>query len=149
MANFTKYTVGLHSVGSYQVSAQPWASGSIDCRNDGQDIARLDFGNVTSWVMISNMDSANNSLRIGFSSGGVAGVAAATPDNGNRFIEVGPSSGSGPVRLDLKLTQLFLSGSDNVSVIAGLTGIASGNIDFQVNNSPSGRNWSGSAGIND
>ena len=149
MANFTKYTVGLQNVGSYQVSGKPWVTGSINCRNDASPIAQLDFGNVTSWVMVSNMDSANNSLRIGFSSGGVAGVASQAPNNGNRFIEVGPSSGSGPVRLDLKLTQLFLSGSDNVSVVAGLTGIASGNIDFQINNSPAGRNWSGSAGIND
>tara|TARA_Y100000034_G_scaffold105945_1_gene134266 strand:+ start:34 stop:480 length:447 start_codon:yes stop_codon:yes gene_type:complete len=148
MSNFTKYTVGLQNVGSYQVSGKPWATGSINCRNDALEIAQVDFGNVTSWVMVSNMDSANNSLRIGFSSGGVAGTPAAT-GHGNRFIEVGPSSGSGPVRLDLKLTQLFLSGSDNVSVVAGLTGIASGNIDFQINNSPAGRNWSGSAGIND
>jgi hypothetical protein len=148
MANFTNYTVGLHNVGSYQVSGKPWVTGSINCRVDAMGIAQLDFGNVTSWVMISNMDSANNSVRVGFSSGGVAGSPAAT-GHGNRFIEIPPSSGSGPVRLDLKLTQLFLSGSDNVSVVAGLTGIASGNIDFQMNNSPSGRNWSGSAGIND
>ena len=148
MANFTNYTVGRHNVGSYQVSGRPWASGSINCRIDALEIAQLDFGNVTSWVMISNMDSANNSVRVGFSSGGVAGEPAAT-GHGNRFIEIPPSSGSGPVRLDLKLTQLFLSGSDNVSVVAGLTGIASGNIDFQMNNSPAGRNWSGSAGIND
>jgi hypothetical protein len=148
MANFTTYTAGLGHVGSYQVSGKPWATGSIDCRNDAVAIAQLDFGQVTSWVMISNMDSAGNSLRIGFSSGGVAGTPAAT-GHGNRFIEVGMSSGSGPVRLDLKLTQLFLSGSDNVSVVAGLTGILSGSIDFQINVSPSGRNWSGSAGIND
>jgi len=146
MSNHFQYSAGLGHVGSYQVSGRPWATGSINCRNDALQIAQLDFGNVTSWVMVSNMDSANNSLRIGFSSGSVAGEPAASGHE-NRFIEIGPSSGSGPVRLDLKLTQLFLSGSDNVSVIAGLTGIEIKNIDFQPNLSPSGKNWSGSAGV--
>jgi len=146
MANFTKYTVGLHNVGSYQVSGKPWASGSINCRIQARDIAQVDFPSVTSWVVVSNMDSANNSLRIGFSSGGVAGIET-NAGSGNRFLEVPPTSGSGPVRLELKLTQLFLSGSDNCSLIAGLTGIAVTGINDVKTNSPSGSNWSGSVGV--
>jgi hypothetical protein len=94
--------------------------------------------------MVSNLDSAATNLRIGFSSGGVAGLPT-QPEN--RFIEVAPTSGSGPVRLDLKLTQVFLSGSDNCSVIAGLTGIDPDTINLVKANSPSGSNWSGSSGI--
>jgi predicted alpha/beta hydrolase len=144
MASFN-YKVGLHNVGSYQVSGQPWASGSINSRIDALDIAQVDFPSVTSWVVVSNMDSANNSLRIGFSSGGVAGLTG--PESNNRYLEVPPTSGSGPVRLDLKLTQLFLSGSDNCSLIAGLTGIVPSGINDVKANSPSGSNWSGSAGV--
>lgn len=144
MASFN-YKVGLHNVGSYQVSGQPWASGSINSRVDVHDIAQVDFPSVTSWVVVSNMDSANNSLRIGFSSGGVAGLTG--PENNNRYLEVPPTSGSGPVRLDLKLTQLFLSGSDNCSLVAGLTGIVPSGINDVKANSPSGSNWSGSAGV--
>ena len=140
-----QYKAGLHNVGSYQVSGRPWASGSINCRKDAMAIAQLDFPTVTSFVVISNMDSANNNLRVGFSSGGVAGLGAA--GNNNNYLELLPTSGSGPLHLELKLTQLFLSGSDNCSVIAGLTGIESGSINTNPNNSPNGPNWSGSAGI--
>jgi len=144
MAAF-KYNVGLQNVGSFQVSGKPWATGSINCRADALEIAQIDFPNVTSFVIISNLDSANKNVRVGFSSGGVAGFAG--HDQENRFLELPPTSGSGPVRLDLKLTQIFLSGSDNCSVVAGLTGIETNTIDFQPNNSPNGQNWSGSTGI--
>ena len=145
MAAF-KYNVGLQNVGSYQVSGKPWATGSIGCRADALAIAQVDFPNVTSWVMVSNLDSTNATLRVGFSSGGVAGVPTCA-DQGNRFLEIAPTSGSGPVRFDLKVTQIFLSGSDNCSVIAGLTGIAPDTINMVKANSPSGSNWSGSSGI--
>jgi hypothetical protein len=144
MAAF-KYHVGLQNVGSYQVSGRPWASGSINCRVNALGIAQLDFPNVTSFVMVSNLDSADNNLRVGFSSGGVAGLTG--PALENRYLELPPTSGSGPVRLDLKVTQLFLSGSDNCSVIAGLTGIPPNTINEVKANSPSGSNWSGSSGI--
>ena len=144
MAAFN-YKVGLQNVGSYQVSGKPWASGSINCRADALDIAEISFPNVTSFVVISNLDSANNNVRVGFSSGGVAGLAAAQANN--NYLELPPTSGPGPLHLDLKVSRIFLSGSDNCSVIAGLTGIDITSIDFQPNNSPSGSNWSGSSGI--
>jgi len=144
MAAFN-YKVGLQNVGSFQVSGKPWATGSVNCRKDALGIAEINFPNVTSFVVISNLDSANKNVRVGFSSGGVAGLGAAA-DN-NNYLELPPTSGSGPLRLDLKVTQLFLSGSDNCSVIAGLTGIDVGTINLNPNNSPSGLNWSGSSGI--
>jgi hypothetical protein len=45
----------------------------------------------------------------------------------------------------LKLTQVWLTGSSNVDVIAGLTYIDSADIN-NINVSPKGANWSGSAG---
>jgi len=145
-----QYKVGLHNVGSYQVSGKPFATGSIDCRTGVTGVGQIDFPQVTSWVMISNHDSGNRNVRVGFSSKGVLG---SNTEQGNRFIEVPSTSGSGPVRLDLKLTQLFVSGSDNVSVVAGLTFISTGSIN-NIAISPAadegshvGKNWSGSTGI--
>ena len=140
-----KYNVGLQNVSSYQVSGKPWATGSVNCRADALSIAEINFPNVTSFVVISNLDSANNNVRVGFSSGGVAGLAAVQENN--NYLELPPTSGSGPLHLELKVTQLFLSGSDNCSVIAGLTGIDIATVNFNPNNSPSGSNWSGSSGI--
>ena len=97
MASF-KYNVGLQNVSSYQVSGKPWASGSINCRADALAIAQLDFPNVTSWVIVSNLDTANNNLRVGFSSGGVAGFAGQGKEN--RFLELAPTSGSDPFILN-------------------------------------------------
>ena len=141
-----KYAVGLNNVGSYQVSGKPFATGSINCKADALAIAQVDFPNVTSWVMISNHDSANANVRVGFSSASVAGLAAVS-DAENSFLLISPTSGSGPVRLDLKLTQLFLSGSDNVSVAAGLTFIDAGSINNGSISPSGGNNWSGSAGV--
>jgi len=140
------YKSGLHNVGSYQVSGKPYATGSINCRKDEMPVARIGFPSVTSWVMISNLDSGNNNLQVGFSENGVLG----TEDNYYFEIPALNTSGSAPVRLDLKLSELYLSGSDEVSVVAGLTFI---HIDA-INNasiSPSGdgnaKNWSGSVGV--
>jgi len=142
MAAFS-YKVGLQNVGSFQVAGKPWTTGSVDCRTGDTGVAQIDFPQVTSWVVISNLDSADTNLRIGFSNAGVLGSAAA----GNRYLEINSTNNSGPIRLDLKVTQLFLSGSDNCSVVAGLTGIDVNTIDFQTNNSPDGQNWSGSSGV--
>jgi hypothetical protein len=143
-----QYKVGLHNVGSYQVSGKPFASGAIDCRTGVTGVKQIDFPHVTSWVIVSNNDSANNTCRVGFSDKGVLGT---NTDQGNRYIEI---STTGSVRMDLKLTQLFVSGSDNVSVVAGLTFISTGSIN-NIAISPartddgvhSGKNWSGSTGI--
>jgi hypothetical protein len=142
--NQFNYKVGLNNVGSYQVSGKPFATGSIDCRTGITGVAQIDFPQVTNWVVVSNNDSANNNCRIGFSNRGILGVGVP----GNRFVEV---STTGSIRMDLKLSQLFLSGSDNVSVVAGLTFIPTGAINNDAV-SPSGlvgggRNWSGSVGV--
>jgi|TARA_R110000737_G_scaffold217949_1_gene234290 hypothetical protein len=134
------YKIGLHNVGSYQVSGKPYATGSIDCRTGTNGVAKITFPSVTSWVTISNLDSAAQHLLVGFSENGVLG----TEDN--YFLEIPHTSGSGPVRLDLKLSALYLSGSDECSVVAGLTFIHTDAIN-NASISPSGSNWSGSVGI--
>ena len=139
MANF-QYKAGLHNVGSYQVSGKPFATGSIDCLDDTRDPVRVKFPSVTSWVVVTNSDSgtASPQLRVGFSENGVTG------HDDNSFLEV--SGGVTSPRLELKLSELWLSGSVNCSVMAGLTFIG---IDA-VNNSaisPNGANWSGSTGV--
>jgi|TARA_Y100000296_G_scaffold85442_2_gene121390 hypothetical protein len=151
--NQFNYKVGLNNVGSYQVSGKPFASGSIDCRTGVTGVAQIDFPQVTNWVIVSNNDSANNTCRIGFSNFGVLGTNTA---QGNRFVE---ASTTGSMRMDLKLSQLFLSGSDNVSVVAGLTFIPTGAINNDAVSPASlavgapagtvggGRNWSGSFGV--
>ena len=123
------YKVGLGNVGSFQVSGTPWVSGGIVATSTVQ----ISFPSVTSWVTITNNDNAG--CRVGFSANGV---------EGNNYITV--PGNSGPcTRLELKVTELYLSGSPLVDVCAGLTGIEA----ISINNgavSPAGSNWSGSLG---
>ena len=114
------YKAGLGNVGSYQVAGIPYVTGSI-----ASSVAaiRIVFPSVTSWVMVSNV-------------GGSAGVKGGFSKNG--IDQVTP-------RLELKLTELWISGANEVSVMAGLTGISETNINNSTV-SPSGSNWSGSVG---
>ena len=144
MANF-QYKAGLHNVGSYQVSGKPFATGSITCRDDGLPMVVVRFPSVTSWIVIANNDIENvplhgPHLRVGFSENGVDGHGL----NGNAYLEI--SGGVTTPRLDLKVSELWLSGSTNCSVVAGLTFISPD----AINNSaisPNGTNWSGAAGV--
>ncbi|HHZ95703.1 MAG TPA: hypothetical protein EYN67_09110 [Flavobacteriales bacterium] len=124
------YKPGLGNVGSYQVSGVPYVNGAINATSE----AKLTFPSVTSWIVVSNADG-NGVLKIGFSSLGLSA-------NGN-FLEL--ADGAVSPRLEVKVTELYLLGSNNVSVMAGLTGITRNRIDNNVT-SPDGTNWSGSAG---
>jgi len=140
MANF-QYKAGLHNVGSYQVSGKPFATGSITCRDDDLPMVVVKFPSVTSWVVVTNSDinpNAQGFLRVGFSENGCEG------NDDNSFLEV--SGGVTSPRLELKVSEIWLSGSANCSVMAGLTFIGTD----AVNNSaisPNGTNWSGSTGV--
>ena len=153
MATYT-YKPGLGQSAAYQVSGKPFVTGTINAKTHkplgptGTGPAHVSFPNVTSWVMVINHDNAD--CRVGFSQHGVnrtgAGVHGVTAGNyivlGQKPANVGPTV-LGP--LDLKVTEIWLSGSTNVDVIAGLTYIDA----TDVNNSsvsPNGANWSGSAG---
>jgi len=131
------YTAGLNNVGSYQVSGAPFASGSIDCST----ATKIQFPYVTRWVIVANND--NNSAAIGFSEEGVDVTAGGT----NYFLlgeRVDTNKPSTTGRLELKLSEIWVSGSDDISIIAGLTNLPISRVD---NIAPSGSNWSGSVGV--
>jgi len=141
------YTVGLNNVGSYQSSAMPFCSGGIDVNSYGAAGVKIEFPYVTSWIIITNdkVGSTGNPgddpIYVGFSQAGVQGT--------NRIRVNNPSNNAvGWVRTnrwDLKITEIWLSGSSNaVSIVAGLTNIPVSRITAV---SPSGSNWSGSVGV--
>ena len=139
MANFTKSykaNVGLNHVPAYQASGRPWASGSINCKNDAMEIAELEFPTVTRWIYVTNHGA--DAVRVGFSELGVLS------DNYFRVAGVAASGNSAPqsVRLEVKVSKLYLSGSTSVDVVAGLTTIP----EHRTSGS-TGPSWSGSAGV--
>ena len=123
------YKPGLGLVGAYQVSGIPFVSGGINCKPNNSQV-KIEFPSVTKFVTIVNADSAEDGVSVSFSPNGVANNAA--------FSVFGT-----PITLDVKVTEIYLTGSDEVSVVAGLTYVTK----EQINNpaiSPSGSNWSGS-----
>ena len=133
------YKVGLHNVGSYQVSGKPYVSGGLDATA----AISLSFPMVSRWVQVHNSGSAN--LKLGFSA---RGVHASGGNSGENYILVKQNTTLGP--LELKLTEIHLSGgvAGGVSILAGLTGVGTDSID-NSSASPSSPyiNWSGSAGV--
>ncbi len=129
MASYN-YKPGLGNGASYEVSGVPYAQGAVNAKADGGAVVR--FPRVTRWVVIANNPGTGN-LKVGFSQDGVT--------TGNAFIEI-PQASVSP-RLELKVTEIWLSGSTNCGVMAGLTGIETTAID-NIAVSPSGSNWSGS-----
>jgi hypothetical protein len=149
------YRAGLQNVGSYQVSGRPYATGSIDALSPG--VAGkipyvVQFPKVTRWVVISNADETNT-VRVGFSADGISGSTAGATHGGpypNYFLRVPPGTMTQP--LELKVTELWLSGSNDVDVMAGLTFIDVNAINNTAvspgtGNETDGTNWTGSVGV--
>ena len=127
------YKPGLGAVGSYQVSGIPYVTGALNCRAGNPPI-RLTFPQVTRWIAIQNGDSGGEEsepLKVAFSENGLV----------SNFYEIGDMH----TVFELKVTELWLSGSDYCCVLAGLTGIPNTAIN-NPNVSPDGANWSGSLG---
>ncbi len=137
-----KYGTGLNNVGSYQVSGKPFVSGGIDAIDGpagGTAIAeKISFPTVSRWIYVVN--NGSTALKVAFSENGLEGDASNDFDSAYFTVKAGTNSGL----LELKLTEVYLTGSDDVDVLAGLTGV---DIDRVNNISPSGSNWSGSVGI--
>jgi len=140
-----KYSAGLRNVGSFQVSGMPFATSSLNSAGGPQVV---NFPYVTQWVYVINKDS-HRTVRIGFSENGVVGGHHdGGAGAGGFFFDLrasGSREGEGgmtPV-LPWKLTEIWISGSRDVDVVAGLTNIPPHHIDSGLN-SPSGSNWSGS-----
>ncbi len=138
MSNFIKSyqaNVGLNHVPAYQVSGQPFASGSIDGTTG--TAVRIQFPYVTRWVQITNHDGSNE-LTASFSQAGLSG--------GNHFKiheaeSSGKASGYSPV-LELKVSEMWFTGSADFDVVAGLTSIPASRT-----TTADGTSWSGSAGV--
>ena len=136
MSTYT-YKPGLGQSAAYQVSGKPFVSGTINAKTHkprgsaGTGPAVINFPNV---------------VRVGFSQNGVNRKG---PSPKGKYIVLGAATANGgPAQigpLDLKVTQIWLSGSTNVDVIAGLTYIDKTDIN-NISVSPQGANWSGSAG---
>ena len=94
----------------------------------------VDFRKVARWFQVIN--KTTSPVKVGFSKIGVDGT-------NNIVVDASSSSGYGVSPIyELKVSQVWLSGSSNVDLIAGLTGINAGSAE-----TASGPNWSGSAGV--
>ena len=128
-----KTDVGVNHVGAYQVSGRPYATGSLDAT--GASAKVITFPTVTRWVTIVN--HSTSALSCSFSANGMS-------TNYFRVHGTDNDANSAPstVRLELKVSELYFSGSDDFDVVAGIT-----NIDVTRLDTSSGTNWSGSSGV--
>jgi hypothetical protein len=124
--------VGLNHTPAYEVSGQPFAQGNVNAT----DATRVVFPYVTRWVQVSN--HGTTAVKVGFSEIGVSG------SNYFRVHGTDADANSAPqsVRLELKVSEIWLYGSDAVDVVAGLTSISPGKT-----STDSGASWSGSSGV--
>jgi|TARA_B100000214_G_C23679866_1_gene495883 hypothetical protein len=130
-----KMEAGLNHVPAYQASGKPYASASIDGSN-ATGATYVTFPSVTRWVVVVNNDH-QNAARVGFSKVGVCNT---------NYFTVGKADAAGKsresLRLEVKTSQLWISGSGNVDIVAGLTSIPS-----KRTSGSFGPNYSGSIGV--
>ena len=137
MANFTKswqMEVGLNHVPAYQVSGQPFASGSINAIATAT-ATKISFPYVTRWIYVTN-NSTTATCKVGFSELGLAGT---------NYFTVGKGVTSIPVtteRFELKVSELWITGSGDVDIVAGLTSVPTSRTTTSA-----GTSWSGSSGV--
>ena len=131
MAVSWKMDVGINHAPAYQVSGRPFASGGVDATT----ATKVSFPYVTRWVYIVNRTGED--VKVGFSELGVEGT--------NYFIVSRKNSDTrhSSARLEVKVADLWLSGSALVDVCAGLTSIPRDRTSMG-DGLPS---WSGSAGV--
>jgi hypothetical protein len=128
------YSVGLHNVGSYRVSGDPWVSGS-DSQAANEEV-RYQFPWVAKRVTIYNYSA--RVLRVHFNATGsegdvIGGIGSADSYGGQHYLEVQPVSGSQAVLdLNCKCSEIYVSipddsgGAGHYRVFAELTGIPVG-----------------------
>jgi len=144
MSNDFKYTAGLHNVGSYQVSGIPFVTSSVIPQSNSAGTAwKVEFPYVTSEITVCNhAANSHNLARIAFSARGVK------DEVGNYYLIGASKDGVGSTTFRIKATEIYCMSDDNhtdkVSICAALTTIPVARV---TNISPSGSNWSGSAGI--
>ena len=135
--------VGLGSVGSYQVSGKPYCKSFASlAQATAGNATEIVFPAVTQWVSVVLEDGSSAvGLRIGFSQLGVEDAEG----NKDYFLLYSNTTGTtgDSVVFNVKCTSLWIGSHtsttvDNVSIMAGLTGIATDELP---------NNWSGSAGV--
>jgi len=134
--NYFEYRSGLGNVGSYQASARPFVSSSIELSSLSTS-TKISFPTVTKFVTIKNTSpisglGAKAVARVGFSANGV--------ETGTNYYTLASQES---FSADWRVSSVYLmldSGLLNAtaSVIAGCTGIDSQEL---------AHNWSGSAGV--
>tara|TARA_Y100000592_G_scaffold36041_1_gene57197 strand:+ start:6382 stop:6819 length:438 start_codon:yes stop_codon:yes gene_type:complete len=140
--NFTKswqMEVGLNNVPAYQVGGRPFASGGINCSTGSvnRPAQVVEFPFVTRWITIVNKD-IHETLKVGFSKAGVDGTNYfSIPKHAGSPGQLGHSAA-----LELKVSQIWISGSTNVDIVAGLTTIRP-----ERTSGSAGPSWSGSVGV--
>jgi hypothetical protein len=134
---FSYSSPGIGSVGSYQSSARPYLSHSIDVPQAGT-VIKVDLPNITRFVTILNAGTSGvdeATMRVGFSENGVNG----TPNNNYFVLNNGESySGDWKVRAIYFRVDTGATNNATASIVAGLTGI---------DNDELTNNWSGSSGV--
>ena len=143
MATYQPKASGLGYTPAYQASGIPYATASITPAVLSGTPYEHAFPFVTKFVTITNTTTgASVPLRVGFSALGVTGSAAGGPDGGSDhyFTLDNGESYTGEFRVSRMyfLSDLEPTPAPTFSIIAGLTGISSGEL---INN------WSGSAGV--
>jgi len=147
---FNFHRPGMGSVGQYQMSAVPYVSANIPVPAliTLSSVTSCSFDSVSRFVTIVNeATGANKPLRVGFSFHGVAGLDSGSQNN--YFVLDNGESYTG----EWRVRQIYMTGAParnignvvetdrsdtTASVIAGLTGIESGNLP---------NNWTGSTGV--
>ncbi len=123
------YTAGLQNVGSYQVSGQPYLSGSITSDQVGSVLSSsFSFPYVSKKVIVTNHDVSNN-LIVSFapflsSEAATYGYTNSASGSGNWLF----LSASSTIELDVKCKQVFVAPAVNATsasctVYAELTNI--------------------------
>lgn len=127
-----KMEVGINNTPAYQVSGRPYASGNINATSP----TYVNFPYVTRWVYVINYGAED--CKVGFSQAGV--------DGGTEYFRVPRKDNQTPgysQRLELKVSQLWLSGSPEIDIVAGLTTVPA----HRTSVGDGLPNWSGSVGV--
>tara|TARA_Y100000593_G_C4286852_1_gene325961 strand:+ start:494 stop:985 length:492 start_codon:yes stop_codon:yes gene_type:complete len=162
MATFKNHKAGMFSTSVYQSSAIPYVSASITVPASGTTgPITVSLPRVSKFVTIRNTvgrtgasqhagDSTTGSIRVGFSNIGTV-ASGGLPAGGEGFALNGGAYGANYFVLapgesytgEWRVKNIFLMGDTThqatASVIAGLTPVGTGSVDFD--------NWSGSLGV--
>ena len=136
MSNDFRYRFGLGHVGSFQTSARPFLSSSVNIPDETATPKVIQFETVSRFIIVTNTSQASDPsrpFRFGFSENGVKGLV----DNNYVVLANGET-----FEAEFKCSEIYLV-SDSAfeasgSIVAGLTGISRNHL---LNN------YSGSAGI--